>query len=142
MNKPNVGDRVWFYFVHSFSDGDGGKTVDERGNVVPMGRFNGRMEMRCRPARVVNIDAGPDQFDSIGMQWEALNPGMWTWLTLDIEFQDDDRHVVPGGLVYRMERRMSGVRSNRMNCHDGPHLGPFEAWPEDGTWSWQEKHLD
>lgn len=105
--KP--GDRVWYYFQHAFSK------VEQIDEVAHIEVFTGKTEMRCRPARVLVMEA----FD-----------GAW-WAGLQVEFDDSDRRLHTGGVVQRFERDQYGALE--------ADSAPPRMWPSDHTWSRTEK---
>lgn len=129
MSTPKIGDTVYFYFLHAFCEPDGAPGHP--------GRFTGKMEMRCRPARVLAertlelADAGV-HWDDVTVRGIEFLPSIW--LQLEIEFHDDDRVLVPGGVGLRLSREIP------VKSHLGPE-GPGSlgnGWPEHGTWALRE----
>lgn len=108
---PKVGDLVYFYFLHAFSE----KRVDHEGYDVEL--YNGRSEMRCRPARVVEV---------VHEYEEGAN------LLVEVEFQDDDRELSGcGRTVHRLVRRHHAVPCrNHVHGHGRVGIG----WPRNGQW--------
>ncbi len=107
---PKVGDLVYFYFLHAFSE----KRV---GNDGVTEFYTGRSEMRCRPARVAEVVCEYE---------EGAN------LVLEVEFQDDDRtRGGDGDTVHRLFRKQHAVPCrNHFDGHGRVGIG----WPRDGQW--------
>ncbi len=132
MDAPvKVGDRVWYYFQHAFG------RVAQIDEVTHIEVFTGKTEMRCRPARVVAIDLVSEEHIALDVRAAAVLARPRCYLTLDVEFGDDDRQLVPGGVVYRYERRQDGTPDHIGPGWRGPVLG--HAWPDDHTWALQAK---
>jgi len=126
---PNVNDRVYFHFLHAFSDGVGGQYVGPDGQLQSMGLFNGKMEMRCRSARVIRIaDVVEDRAERLGD----------VFLDLKVEFHDTDRILLPRGVVGRMETVLFSVCSNRGGI-DYRVGEQGDAWPVNETWTYEPK---
>ncbi len=116
---PKVGDLVYFYFLHAFSE----KRIGHDG-VTEL--YNGRSEMRCRPARVA----------AVVVEYED-----GAILELEVEFQDDDRTLGGGGdTVHRMFRKLQRVTPCR-NFFDG-HGRVDIGWPRDGQWGDKPKTVE
>lgn len=120
---PKIDDTVYFYFRHAFCEPDGPPGHP--------GRFTGKMEMRCRPARVVRVV--PD-LGHLGLEpTEGFQPIPIIHLDLVVEFQSDDRLLAPGGVGLKFRRDVGCIPS---------HLGPEgpgtvgRAWPDHGRWAY------
>ena len=123
--SPEIGDQVWFYFLHAFTD------VKLQEGIW---RSTGKYEMRCRPACVYEADQGSD------------------FLSLRVEFHADDMRCHAGmkGLATRLNRDQQRVPghfgSTRItNTPETGHIvgGSWPmgriiggCWPSPGTWAW------
>jgi hypothetical protein len=109
---PKVGDLVYFYFLHAFSEK---RVCHIDGDVTEL--YSGRSEMRCRPARVVEV---------VYEYEEGAN------LQLEVEFQDDDRCLVGSdGVVHRLSRKQHATPCcNHFDGHGRVGIG----WPRDRQW--------
>ncbi len=117
---PKVGDLVYFYFLHAFSEK---RVCHIDGDVTEL--YTGRSEMRCRPARVAEIECEYEE--------GAI-------LLLEVEFQDDDRALLGGGeTVHRLFRKQYAIPCrNHADGHGRVGIG----WPRDGQWGDKSKTVD
>jgi len=123
---PQINSRVWFYFAHAFWRKC---QIDPANPDATVDIFTGKIEMRCRPACVVAVDV---QTTITGAQKKLTH----MWLTLDVEFNDDDRLEGHRGMVQRLDRRWYSVPA-----HPGPSgFGSVGVcWPESMTWTFEPK---
>lgn len=122
-----VGDIVYFYFCHAFCVPG---VIHELSAVE---RFTGKMEMRCRPARVIAMNPIPDPTGIPALDHQAsIRMKGRLQAHLDVEFNDDDRTLLPGGVGRLMSKEQKHVMA-----HNGPD-GPGrlnKSWPAHGTWA-------
>lgn len=130
---PKIGGTVWFFFRHAHGVAE---TVDG-GHTIEM--FTGASEMRCRPAVILAV--GKPDTDPlttgfvIEMRSGQVTVPAATPLDLKVEFADDDRIEMPGGVVLRPSRLQPCVLP-----HDGPQPGTLgRGWPQHKRWADREK---
>jgi hypothetical protein len=107
---PKVGDLVYFYFLHAFSE----KRVDHEGYDVEL--YNGRSEMRCRPARVVEVVLEYEE----GTSWSRWSSRM----TIASCRAADERCIVLS----------AGIMPCRAAITSMVTAGSGIGWPRDGQW--------
>lgn len=117
---PEIGDQVWFYFMHAFTD------VKLQG---VLWRATGKFEMRCRPAVVIG-DGCPT--------FKGIYP------VLRVEFANDDMNLClhGGGLAARFPNPViGGTHIDAMAHIDATGMEPEGRiiggrWPMHYTWAW------
>lgn len=120
---PKIGDQVWFYFLHAFTDV---KLQDD------LWRATGKFEMRCRPALVSSVSKNPEL---------RMHPD------LRVEFACDD--MTPAWMFWNVAIMDTGVaiRLEPKRLSVNPHIdrvvrdGDFGRiidgrWPNRNTWAW------
>jgi hypothetical protein len=117
---PEIGDQVWFYFLHAFTD------VKLRDNLW---RATGKFEMRCRPAVVAGLYADVN---------ERMYPD------IRVEFACDDMTIAGPGLARRLAPfrgytcpHIDQVTSAGENA-DLEFIGHIVGgrWPRHDSWAW------
>lgn len=123
-----VGDAVWYYFLHAFCESE---QTHPACKVYPI---TGKFEMRCRIARVTAVHPTPVGFDAL-----MIDPGpVEGRVHLAVEFHDDDRVQIPGGVGCRPDREQKFVLA-----HISQRIGHInQAWPDHGRWAFEQKTVD
>lgn len=124
-----VGDQVWFFFRHAH----GVSETTESGHTIEL--FTGVSEMRCRPAIILAVgepDTNPLTTGFVvDLSSGAIAVPPATPLDLKVEFANDDRIEMPGGVVLRPSRIQPHVIP-----HDGPEPGKLaRGWPQHRRWA-------